>query len=180
MAATVHVYVHTGSGPTDTNTDALGPPRVRLKTNDNHLIDTNDPIPIPTSGNKYSYWKSTTLWCSTSPTGTIDNIKLYTDGGGFGTGIVTYVGDQTTATYDQATGSSGDSGDEVVANHSQISSKTDVFSYTSGNVFAVSGSISNPNTGRISNYVVLQMKVDNTASPGDLTDETFTFRYDET
>lgn len=180
MAATVYVYVHTGSTPTNTNTEALGPPNVRLKTEDDHTIDTNNPIPIPSSGSKYSYWKSITLWANTSPTGTIDNIKLYTDGGGFGTGITTYVGDQTTATYDEASGTPGDTGDEMVTTHTQISSRTDVFSYTSGDPKSVSGSIDNPNTGRVSNYVVIQMRVQSTASPGDLTNETFTFRYDET
>jgi len=180
MAATVHVYAHTGAGPSDTNTDGLGPPRVRLKTADDTTIDTNDPIPIPTAGTKYSYWKSLTLWCSTSPTGTINNIKLFTDGSGFGTGITTYVGDETSSTYDQATGTPGDTGDEMVANHAQINSKTDVFTYVTGSPKDVSGSINNPSTGRISDYVVLQMDVISTASPGDLTDEDFTFRYDET
>lgn len=180
MAATVHVYAHTGVGPTNTNTDTLGPPNIRLKTNDNTTIDTVDPIPIPAAGTKYSYWKTVTLWAETTPTGTINNIKLYTDGSGFGTGITTYVGDQTTSTYDQATGTPGDTGDEMVAGHDQITSKTNVFTYTSGSPKDVSGSITNPNTGRISDYVVLQMDVGTTASPGDLANETFTFRYDET
>jgi len=180
MAATMKVYAHTGSGPSDVNTDVLGPPNVRLKTADDTTIDTNNPIPIPASGHKYSYWKAVTLWANTSPAGKIDNIKLYTDGGGFGTGITTYVGVQTTATYVQATGTPGDTGDEMVASNAQISSRTDVFTYTSGAVFAVTGSISNPTTGRTSNYVVLQMAVADTASPGDLANETFTFRYDET
>jgi len=180
MAAIVHVYVHTGSGPSNTNTDSLGPPNIRLKTADDATIDDANPIPIPTSGTNRSYWKTLTLWAETSPTGTINNIKFYTDGGGFGTGITTYVGDETSSTYDQATGTEGTTGDEMVANHSEITAKTDAFTYTSGVPKDVSGSITNPDTGRISDYIVLQMDVGASASPGNLSDETFTIRYDET
>jgi hypothetical protein len=181
MAATVHVYVHTGSGPSNTNTDSLGPPNIRLKTADDATIDDANPIPIPTGATpNRSFWKTITLWAETSPTGTINNIKFYTDGGGFGTGITTYVGDETSTTYDQATGTVGTTGDEMVASHSEITAKTDAFSYTSTVPKDVSGSITTPSTGRISDYIVLQLDVASSSSPGNLSNETLVLRYDET
>ena len=72
--------------------------------------------------------------------------------------------------------------EEMVADHGGISSSADAFSY--GTVAPLAGpSIGGDNIidaiGETSDYLVLQMEVDNTASPGNLTDETFTFRYDE-
>lgn len=193
MAATMNVYFDFGGSDgnpgTNQNVDSLGPPNLRFKTADDANIDANNPIPIPSSGTKYSYWKHIYLYCSSAPNTQINNVKLYTDGGGFGTGVTLYVGDQfptknsgSSSGYEVATGTQGDTGDEMVANHSGISSKSDLFSYTSSSPLSVSISESGgiiDAVGETTNYVVLQMAVDNTASPGNLADETITFSYDE-
>ena len=88
------------------------------------------------------------------------------------TGVTVYVG--TTDTYTQATGTEGDSGDD-----SSVAT-TNIETYTASSPLSVSGSISNPNTGKITDYVILQADVDgDTAEPTSAT-ETFTWRYDET
>lgn len=193
MAAVMDVYFDfggtDGAPATEQDTDALGPPRMRFKTADDATIDTNNPIPIPTSGTKYSYWKQIYLYCGTAPSTKVDNVKLYSDGGGFGTGITLKVGDEfPTKTdaldtgYEVATGTPGDTGDEMVAAHAGLTGSTDMFTFTSGSPLSVSiseaGSIIDA-IGETTNYVCMQMEVLSTASPGDLTDETLTFQYDE-
>jgi hypothetical protein len=192
MAATFKLYCDIG-GTTDnpgtpTDCSALSP-NIRFKTADDNAINSSNPIPIPTSGTNRSYWKSVYLLCTGSPSSQVNNVKFYTDGTGFGTGIVTYVGIQTpthnsgaTTGYDVAIGTPASTGEEVVLGHADITTKQDAFYYVSGTPLTVSisesGSIIN-NINETTDYVVLQMDVGSAASPGDLADETFTFSYDE-
>ena len=193
MAAVMDVYFDFGGSDTapgtEQDTDALGPPRMRFKTADDATIDTNNPIPIPAAGTKYSYWKQMYLYCGTAPSTKVDNIKFYTDEGGFGTGITVKAGDEfptktaaSDAGYEVATGTPGDTGDEMVAAHAGLTGSTDVFTFSSAAPLSVSigeaGNIIDA-IGETTNYVILQMEVISTASPGDLTDETMTWKYDE-
>ncbi len=190
MPATVAVYVETGPNatPVEADTTALGPPNIRFKTADDATIDANNPIPIPASGTNRSFWKHIFLKANGGTFTQIDNVKFFTDGTGFGTGITTFVGDETptknsgsTAGYDQATGMVGSDGDELTT-HTNITAKTDAFTFTSGSPKTVSISETSniiDAVGETTNYVVGQMDVASTASPGDLADETWTFQYDE-
>ncbi len=190
MVATVAVFVETGPNatPVPTDTTALGPPNIRFKTADDPTIDANNPIPIPASGTKRSFWKHIFLKATAGPFTQIDNVKFFTDGTGFGTGITTFVADETptknsasTAGYDQATGMVGDDGDELTT-HTNITAKTDAFTFTSGTPKSVTigeaGAIID-SVGETTNYVIGQMDVASTAGPGDLPNETWTFQYDE-
>lgn len=189
MVATFETIADTGgtdNAPgTSTSIDALGPPNLRFKRNDNSTIDSVDPCIIPAAGTSYSRGKSIFLKCTTAPSVQVDNVKIYTDGGGFGTGITVKVGDQTavhnsgaTTGYDVA-----DTNDEeLVAWHTDITSSTDFFTFTSGSPRTVTiseaGSIINA-TNETTDYVILQMETISTATPGNLADETITWRYDE-
>lgn len=172
MAATISVKQATGSGPSAATITNL-----RFKTaDDSSGTDTTYPLVKPSSGTNYSYVAWIYLNADTSPASTINNLKFYTDGtNSYGTGVT--VKGITTATYTQATGTSGTSGD---LSSTVYTSGTDVFSYTSASPLAVTGSISNPSTGKISNYVAMQMALATTVSAGTLSAETFTWRYDET
>ena len=82
-----------------------------------------------------------------------------------------------------ATGTPGDTGDEMVAAHAGLTGSTELFgNYTSGSPKSVTigeaGNIINA-TGETSAYIILQMEVTSTASPGTLSNETLTWRYDE-
>jgi|APSaa5957512535_1039671.scaffolds.fasta_scaffold55736_2 hypothetical protein len=194
MVGAVSVYFDTAGSDTapgaETDIDALGPPTLRMKTNDNTTIDSADPVPIPSAGTTYSYWKQVYLYCDTAPDTSIDNLKFYSDGTGFGTGITLNVGDEfptknsgSDAGYEIATGTSGSTGDEVTANHASVTGVTDVFSFTSGSplsgpTISEDSSIINA-IGETSNYLVLQLAVTSTATPGNKTDETLTIQYDE-
>jgi len=87
------------------------------------------------------------------------------------------------AGYEVATGTPGDSGDEMVAAHAGLSSSVDAFGKTqgsplSGPSISEAGNIIDA-VGETTDYLALQMEVDDTASPGDLANETLTFQYDE-
>lgn len=196
MVATVAVFFDFAGSDTTPGTQqdvsGLGPPNLRFKTNDNATIDSIDPIPIPATGSNFSYWKQIYLEVTGGTFTQIDNVQFYTDGGGFGTGISTFVGDElptknsgSDAGYEVATGVAGTSGDDMLdtmTGHSGLTGETDAFSFTSVATKAISiseaGSIMNA-TGESTNYLVCQMDVINTASPGDLADETWTYQYDE-
>lgn len=190
MAATMSIYLDTGGSDAtpgfETDVDALSP-NLRFKVADNSVIDTANPIPIPAAGTNYSYWKSVYLFCDNADSHTMDNLKFYSDGSNtFGTGVGLVVGEQfpvknsgSDAGYEVA-----DTAAELSANHSGISSVVDVFTKSSGSplsgpTISESGSAIDA-ANETSNYLVFQMTVADTASPGELpVDETLTIQYDE-
>lgn len=171
---------------TSTNTDALGPPNIRFKRADNATIDTNNPCIVPTSGTSYSRWKQIYLKCTGAPNTQCDNFKIYTDGAGFGTGITVNVADANpvhnsgaTTGYDVS-----DTDDQAMASggHTDVTTVTDLFTYTSGSPRTVTCGETGSKidaTNETTNYLVLQMETISTASPGDLTNETISYQYDE-
>jgi len=188
MVAVFNVNLDTG-GTVDnpglsTNTDPLGPPNLRYKRADDPTIDNNDPDIIPSAGISFSRWKQIFLIATTAPDTQVNNVKIYTDGVGFGTGITVQVGDETpthnsgaTTGYDPA-----DTNDDPLVNHVDITGVTDFFTFTSGSPKTVTiseaGAIINA-IGETTDYLITQMEIINTASPGDLADETFTWEWDE-
>jgi hypothetical protein len=193
MVATVAVFFDfggsNGTPATEQDTSSLGPPNLRFKTADDATIDNQNPIPIPSGTAINSFWKQIYLKVTGGTFTQIDNVKFYTDGGGFGTGITTYVGDQlpvknsgANTGYVVATGTTGTSGDAMVASHAGISAQTDAFSFTSGSPLSITiseaGGLMNA-TNETTNYLVTQMNVASTAGPGNLADETWTYQYDE-
>ncbi len=176
MAATVNTRQLNGTTPGSPSTIAA----IYMQTSEQAAQDTTNILMRPLAGNYYSFWMTVYLNAESSPVTTINNVKIYSSGASPWTGVTLYVGDETTSTYVQATGTVGQTGSEMVANHGQITARTDMNTYTSGSPKSVSGSISNPNTGRISDYVVLQCEVGTGATPGPLTGQTLTWRYDET
>lgn len=178
MAASVATYFYYGVGATPPSNVVVT--NLRFKLADNNNQDANNPCVKPSAGTNYSWWKHIALYCTVAPDTAINNVKLYTDGSLAWAGCTLYVGDQTLLfnQYDQATGS-GDSGDELVANHTNIASKTDLFTYSSGSPMSITGSIAYT-TGRITNLVVLQVNIGTGAGAGQMPQETLTWRYDET
>jgi len=193
MAATLLVYFDFGGTDatpgTEQDTTSLGPPGIRFKTADNATIDTVNPVPIPSAGTSYSFWKHIYLKCSVAPATMVNNVKFYTDASGFGTGITLNVGDEmptknsgSSSGYEVDDDTADASATELSAGHSGITGVTDAYTYTS----AATKSISIGESGSLidaqnetTNYIVLQMAVGTTASAADLSNETLTYRYDE-
>ena len=193
MVATLKIYVDTGgsngSPGTSTDTTSLGPPNVRLKTADDPTIDLNNPIPVPSSSVNNSFWKSCYVLCAVAPNTQVNNLKIYTAGTDFGTGITTKIGNQfptknhsSSSGYEVATGTVGTSGNDAVT-AGYLTSYSNLFSFTSGSpltgpsISEAGGNIVNVND--TSNYFVLQVIVGTTASPGVQTQKTITVQYDE-
>ena len=127
----------------------------------------------------FSCVPSTTV--TVTPSGTINNLRWYTDGAnGFGTGV-TCIGQEATS-YVQATGTAGQTGTQLTTgNHAGLTgAPVDPFTFTSGSPKSLAGSLSNPTTGQFGSFFVYQVVVGTTALPGATPQETFTWKYDET
>ena len=164
--------------------DALGPPTLRFKQADDATIDSASPLPIPAAGSAYSRWKQIYLKCSTAPDTQVDNIKFYTDGSSFGPGVTCNAADEFPVKNSGAdTGYDVSDANAVMTTHTDITAVTDAFSFTSGSPL-LGPSISEASSlinaiNETTNYLVLQLVVTSTASPGDLANESFTFQFDE-
>jgi len=183
-----------GASPTRIDITSVG---LKHKTYDSYEFNAEHPIPKPTSGNKHSFWASIALY-SDVLTEIYSDPKVY--GGGVPsvpdpnpngyvawTGAVLYIGDETSDTYQLATGTIDDSGDELVAGHGQVTAKTDFLNtYTSINMKSVGliggvtslGPLSSPQ--RVSKHVFFQYTIGSTALPGSTVPCTIYMRYSVT
>jgi hypothetical protein len=143
---------------------------VRFCTEDNYNPGTGNPMVKPAAGSNYSYKKSLYLNADTSPSSIINNIKFFCDGTIGWTGVT--IECAAADTYTEATGTPGTTGDDEALN-------TNITTYVTGSPLSLTGSISNPSTGKVSQYLELQAVVSTSAVAGALAAETVTFRYDE-
>lgn len=171
MAATTAITEYYGSGPSSGTITNL-----RYSSADESAgSGTTYPLVKPSAGTNYSYLKTVALTVSVAPSGSITNIKFYTDGSNtYGTGVTVKGG--ITNTYAQATGTQGTSGD---LSATYYTSGTDLFTYTSGSPLSVTSNATT-GTGRYSYYLCSQMALSTSVSAGTLSAETFTFKWDET
>ena len=165
MVAAMKIYELTGSMAGTDKTAST----VRFKLADDQTIDSNNPITIP-SGNhsNHSYHKKLRMYCATAPGTQIDNLLMYSDGGnGFGTGISVIASNHGVTFSANAT--------------AELVGSKNLFDFTSGAPMNIDGTdtAAITTTGYGGDIVALQMLVASTASPGELTDETITFSYDE-
>ncbi len=169
----VTTYLYTGSTPTGSSVSTL-----RLNTQDNN---NDNVIKIPSSGSNYSFWKHIALYVPEwgEDYTQISNVKFYCDGSIGWTGCTLKCAEVTN--YDQATGTVGETGDEASANHTDSPTMVNVENYTQSSPLSLSGSLSYPNTGKVINgYVLLQLEVTSSASPGLTPTETLTWVFDVT
>mgnify|MGYP003634004582 CR=1 FL=1 len=190
MVATVNIFTDFGGSDgnpsNEQNISSNSPVNLRFKTADNNTVDSVDEIKIPETGTNRSYWKHVYLKVTGGTFSRINNIKFYTAGTNFGTGITVNVGNETpikNSGYIVANGIRGTTGDEMITNHGGISAKTEVFgNYISATPKSISISESGGNldsVGETSDYLVFQMDVGSTATKADLSNKTWTFQYDE-
>ena len=142
----------------------------RFCTDDDYNPGTDYPMVKPAAGSNYSFKKTLYLNADTSPSSIINNIKFFCDGtiGWTGVDIECAVADA----YTEPTGTIGTTGDDESLNNN-------IEDYTTGSPLSMTGSISNPDTGKVSQYLELQAVVSTDAVAGALAAETVTFRYDE-
>lgn len=122
---------YNGAGPTASTITHL-----KHRANDTYANDATNAIPVPSSIG-YGWWKTIALYADAG-SDIYSNIRIYGGGVPAWTGATLYIGDQSTDTYDQATGDVDGSGDEIVASHDQVTSKTDFFAtYNSGSMKSI-------------------------------------------
>lgn len=178
-----------GAAANQTDVDALGPPALRFKNADDATIDANDKLVVPgVGGTKYSMWKQILIKCSAADGHTMNNVAVYSDGACAWTTAKVDV--NVALTFPVRTSTSDDAyelpavDEEMDVNHSGVTGTASFFSKTSGEATDLDVSINEVGNiinavNETCNYVVLQMKVDDTADPGDLSDEDGWFSYDE-
>jgi hypothetical protein len=165
---------------------------------DSNNPGTSNPIPIPAAGLNYSYWMSLFLTITNIQDATLLNNHLFYSDGACGWALGTsgdlFVGVKSTgdnglpgASYDQATGTEGTTGDDMddsadghayykdgTANHAVPAA---VDGYTTGSGLMVDSG--DHTVAEAFKGVVLQAVVDTDATRGAQVAETLTFQYDE-
>ena len=129
-------------------------------------------IPLPVAGLAYSWRKQFKLNFLTTPVGTISNLRLYSDGVSWGTGVTVYVAVSPTYFLASPFDAINQIDGAVV-----LTTKT-VLSPLVVNAGVV---LSNPAVGYgIQSYVMIQVSVDHTALEGIPTPRALTYVWDET
>lgn len=175
MPASVSVKQRTGASGTPTDTSITN---LRMTLADVANNGASNPLAAPAAGSIQSFWSSLFLNADTSPAGTINNIKWYTTGSNPWTGVTLQVA--TAGAYTQATGTASSGTVLSAPNYpGLVASPVDGFTKTSTTPLSVNGTITNPSTGKISDFVIKQLTVVSTAIQGTLAASTGTFQYDE-
>jgi hypothetical protein len=189
MAATVLIRTAHGAGPTLTDVTSV---------NDRHTTDdvyyaagTTNPIPIPSAGSNYSFWRHHRLDATVTPVTSISNLRWYTDGANSSPAGVTWLGQAANAGALAGYRQAGTIGGETVGttgiilnttNHTGLTgAPVDPFTFTSGAPKSLAGSIANPSTGPFGDYFVTSIAVSSaTNTTGAITAETISWVFDET
>lgn len=189
--ATVAVQQFTAAGPTK---DTVTTPR--LSTMDDDAPGTANPIPIADSGLSYSFWMTLHLTITNIQDATLlNNHQFYSDEGtdawtlGTGGGVKIGVRDSNdngvpVASYDQATGTEGTTGDymgHADDGHAYYKAQTppcaEISDYTSVAMLEIDTGDHTIAEGF--KGVVIQALVDDDATRGAQAASTLTFQYDE-
>jgi hypothetical protein len=188
MVATVKIMRAIGADP-GTGTD-LAAGNTRANAADTHsTAGTTYPITIPSSGTNYSFWVVTRLKVTAGTYSTIDNVRWYTDGTMFGTGVACKVSAATgyTRALNTSGGSTPGPGEALTTTNYTLldAPPADAAGKTSGSPLTVAGSMTASATGTFNTatptggVVVYQIEVTSGASAGATGTETFTWLYDE-
>lgn len=177
MVANTSVKVFNGQSPgTPTNISGI---EIRFKLADNNILDSSNPLHVPSSGTVYSWQKSTKLSIDSAPDNMIQNLVFFSSGMPMGSGVIHLVG--TSPTYTQAT-SDNELGQLPGTVDSTTYTANSPLSITSGVIVKVSDSPVYPafsSSSGSQDFVVHQVSVDFTVDINSLNPMTLTYRYDE-
>lgn len=136
-----------------------------FRANDSVATDKSNPIVITSGSTAYSYEKWIRWYCSVAPDTQCTNFKFWGAGTPPGTGLTVYAGTTDTGVTPVVT-------ESAVATTQQ---DTNYVSLATG--LAVSGTLTA--IGNETNYLVLQLRVADTATQGDMAQQTYNYAYDE-
>ena len=124
------------------------------------------PVNIPAAGSEYSYESWIRFECTVAPDNECTNFKIWDDGVSMDTGVDITVNTDVVNSY--AT---------PVDTQSAKGTRDSLGNHGAGAKINVSGSLTG--SGDKTDFSVVQLEVINTASPGDITNKTVNFSYDE-
>lgn len=161
MAATISLRVYTSTGPTESSAQT----GADLISADNatNTLGNRQANPITVGTNSYEKWLK--LKVDAAPANAVTNFKIWGDGA-----VMTSTTLKFTAAF--VTYQQGSTVSSTIAN-------TTFTNFTSGNK-ATWDSASYSATNATTKFVVFQLQVDATAGPGNWTQETVSYSYDET
>jgi len=162
MVASLSVRVYTG---TDAGTQSAAVTGIDLISADNATNSLANRQANPITVGTLSYEKWVKLYTDTAPANGVTNFQIWGDGGVMTSTVLYFTGNYVTGVTPTAVTS-------TVANAAFIT-------YTAGNK-ATWDTASFSATGSVTKYAVFQLAVDATANPGNWTQETISFSYDET
>lgn len=184
MAASSQVRYYTGASPGSASGDITGT-TIRYKQADAATQDTNNPIPLPASGLNFSWRKSTKINFSTTPAGTISNLRWFLATLP-GTGVRFFARLQVSGIYIQAI-SNDATGITGFTDTSPNQTTNDAVNYISAAPLTVLAGtlLTNPNTGEggvTQLFVETQLALSTAyvAGPGVIASFQATYRYSET
>lgn len=175
MAATVQIREKNGAGETATDKTSG---TVQFKAIDSASVDANNPVVIPSSGQKYSFEKWVRNYIGgTGPDNNITNPKFYTDGSnGMGTGVKLWAKGVGTYVTPVEPSNANDPPQHAAA------AMTDAFTHTSASPLALDVTNTGPfstTSSDFGDYLILVLEAEAGAAPGNVVAETLTFTYDE-
>ena len=162
MAASLSLRVYTSTGPTEsaskTGIDLIS------ADNDTNSLANRQANPITVGSNSYEKWLK--LKIDTAPANGVTNFKIWGDGATQTSTTLYYTGNYITGVT--PTAASSTVANVVFTNYSSSGSAGtwDTTSYSA--------------TGSVTKYVVFQLSIDSTCGPGNWTQETINYSYDET
>jgi len=162
MVATIGLHVYTS---TNAGTESGVVTGIDLVSADNALntLGNRQTNPITVNTNSYEKWLK--LKISATPDNNVDNFLVWGDGTVDSSTTLMVTGDYVTGTTPVATTSTV--ADTTFTNFTSTNKLTwDSGPYT--------------NTNDTTNYLVFQLQVDSDANPGNWTQETVSYSYDET
>lgn len=180
MAASAQSRYYHGSSPAP-GPDVTGT-TVRHKRADNDIQDLNNPLPVPNSGTAFAWRKSSKENFSTSPAGSITNLRWFISGA-MATGL--YLGAWLNALYTLGTDILDDNGVTGFTDTAPNQATNNASNYLAASPLTVQAGtvLTNPSTGEgAQSFVVSQLGVLSTypGGPGVITPVTVTYRYAET
>lgn len=162
MAASLSVRVYTGASAGTESAVVTGIDFISAD-NATNTLGNRQANPITVGNNSYEKWLK--LKVDTAPANAVTNFLIWGDGAVMTSTTLNWTGAYVTGTTPVATASS--------------KANTTFVNYTSGNK-GVWDSSSYSATNATTKYAVFQLVVDATAGPGNWTQETISYSYDET
>ena len=167
MAATVKLMV-CNSTDAGVETDITGT-GIDFITADNALNTSGNrdayPITIPAAGTAYSYEKWLRWKCTAVPDTQCTNFQFWGPNTVPGTGLILYVGTTDTGVT------------PVVTDSSAAATQQDTNYYDTDNQLAIAGTLTLENDE--TDYLVMQLDVTSTAGQGNISQQEYSYSYDE-